>query len=145
MYPLDKIPAIRYNMRMRGFPVSNLKGDFKMKKSVRILAVVMVLLMVTLVFASCGKTLKGTYSAEIAGTGVEMEFEGKDVTITLKFLGAEVGSSTGTYKIEDDQITLTFESDDDKVEAYNGTFDFEEGEDYIKIGTFGKFTKKADK
>ena len=24
---------------------------------------------------------------------------------------------------------------------FEGTFDFEEGEDYIKIGTFGKFTK----
>ena len=54
-----------------------------MKKSVRILAVALALLMVTLVFASCGKTLKGTYSAEIVGTGVEMTFEGKNVTITL--------------------------------------------------------------
>ena len=116
-----------------------------MKKSVRILAVVMALLMVTFVFASCGKTLKGTYSAEVFGTGVEMTFKGKDVTITLKAVGMEVGSSTGTYKIADDKITLTFESDNDKVSAYNGTFDFEEGEDYIKIGTFGKFTKKADK
>lgn len=116
-----------------------------MKKSVRILAVVMALLMVTLAFASCGKTLKGTYTAEVFGSGVELEFDGKEVTISLKLLGAEVGSSTGTYKIKDDQITLTFDSDNDKVEAYNGTFDFEEGEDYIKIGTFGKFTKKADK
>ena len=116
-----------------------------MKKSVRILAVVMALLMVTFVFASCGKTLKGTYSAEVFGTGVEMTFKGKDVTITLKAVGMEVGSSTGTYKIADDKITLTFESDNDKVSAYNGTFDFEEGEDCIKIGTFGKFTKKADK
>ena len=116
-----------------------------MKKSVRILALAMALLMVTFVFASCGKTLKGTYSAEIAGTGVEMTFEGKNVTIALKLLGAELGSSTGTYKIEDDKITLTFDSDNDKVKAYNGTFDFEEGDDYIKIGTFGKFTKKADK
>ena len=115
-----------------------------MKKSVRILAVALALLMVTFVFASCGKTLKGTYSAEIVGTGVEMTFEGKNVTITLKALGMEVGSSTGTYKIDDDKITLTFDSDNDKVAAYDGTFDFEEGEDYIKIGTFGKFTKKGE-
>ena len=115
-----------------------------MKKSIRILAVVMALLMVTLVFASCGKTLKGTYSAEFLGTGVEMTFEGKNVTIALKVAGIEVGSSTGTYKIDDDKITLTFDSDNDKVEAYDGTFDFEEGEDYIKIGTFGKFTKKGE-
>ncbi len=116
-----------------------------MKKSIRILAVAMALLMVMVVFASCGKTLKGTYSAEVFGSGVELAFEGKEVTITLKVVGAELGSTTGTYKIEDDKITLTFESDNDKVNAYNGTFDFEEGEDYIKIGTFGKFTKKADK
>ena len=115
-----------------------------MKKSVRILAVALALLMVTHVFASCGKTLKGTYSAEIVGTGVEMTFEGKNVTITLKALGMEVGSSTGTYKIGDNKITLTFDRDNDKVEAYDGTFDFEEGEDYIKIGTFGKFTKKGE-
>lgn len=113
-----------------------------MKKSVRILAVVMALLMVTLVFASCGKTLKGTYSAEVFGSGVELEFEGKEVTITLKAIGFDLGSVTGTYKIKDDKITLTFDSDNEKIDAYNGTFDFEEGEDYIKIGEFGKFTKK---
>ena len=113
-----------------------------MKKSIRIMAVVMALLMVTLVFVSCGKTLKGTYAAEVLGTGVELTFEGKNVTITLKVLGMEAGSATGTYKIKDDKITLTFDSDNDKVEAYDGTFDFEEGEGYIKIGTFGKFNKK---
>ena len=38
-----------------------------MKRSVRILAVALALLMVTFVFASCGKTIKGTYEAEIDG------------------------------------------------------------------------------
>ena len=43
-----------------------------MKKSIRILAVVMALLMVTLVFASCGKTIKGTYKADIGLGGLAL-------------------------------------------------------------------------
>lgn len=105
-----------------------------MKKTVRILAVAMALLMVTLVFASCGKTLKGTYSAEVLSSGVELEFSGKNVTITAKALGAEVASTEATYKIKDDKITITVESDDEELKDLNGTFDFEETDDGIKIG-----------
>ena len=116
-----------------------------MKKSVRILAVVMVLLMVTLVFASCAKTIKGTYKAEIglgalAGYTATYEFSGKKVEITKT--ATLVGSSTtttleGTYEIiENDDgsmdIKLSFETSDNEIKS--GTFDFEEGEDYIKIG-----------
>ena len=100
-----------------------------------VLALVMVAAMLCCVLASCGSTLKGTYSAEVLGTGVEMTFEGKNVTITLKALGMEVGSSTGTYKIADDKITLTFEGDNDKVNAYNGN---EANKDkQIKLGNLG--------
>ena len=113
-----------------------------MKKSVRILAVVMAVLMVTLVLASCGKTLSGTYSAEALGTGVTLEFSGKKVTMTNKVLGTQVGDPVeGTYKIEDNKITITVETEDKDIGALNGTFDFEEGEDYIKIGII-KYTKK---
>ena len=119
---------------MRGFPVSNLKGDFKMKKSVRILAVVMVLLMVTLVFASCGKTLKGKYASEFMGTGSTLEFSGKNITITYKLAGAELASVEGTYEIKDDKITIDIESDNEFIAAMDGTFDFAEEDDIIKIG-----------
>ena len=105
-----------------------------MKKTVRILALVMALATVLFVFAACGKTLKGEYSAEIAGTGVTYEFEGKNVTITTKVLGIKALELEGTYKIKDDEITFTFESDEKDAKEYNGTFDFEEGDDYIKIG-----------
>ena len=111
-----------------------------MKKTVRILALVMALATVLCVFAACGKTLKGEYSAEIAGTGVTYEFKGSKVTITTKVLGTKAFEAEGTYKIKDDEITITFESDDEDAKKYSGTFDFEEGDDYIKIGV-AKYTK----
>ena len=114
-----------------------------MKKSIRILAVVMALLMVTLVFAACGKTLKGKYSADFLGTGTTLEFSGKNVrlAVTVTLLG-EIAAVEGTYTIEDDKITFDF-VDEEKVEndkakdvlsKFTGTVDFEEGDDYIKIG-----------
>ncbi len=105
-----------------------------MKKSVRIIAIAMALLMVTLALASCGKTLSGTYAAEAFGTGATYEFKGNKVTITAKVVGAEVASIEGTYKIKDDKITITIDSDDKDAKEYAGTFDFEETDDGIKIG-----------
>lgn len=113
-----------------------------MKKTLRIVAIAMVAVMLCLSLAACGKKLSGTYSAEVLGSGAEYEFSGSKVTITVKLLGTEVGSAEGKYSIDDDKITFEFESDDEDVDKYSGTFDFEEGEDYIKIGAFGKFTKK---
>jgi major membrane immunogen (membrane-anchored lipoprotein) len=115
-----------------------------MKKSIRILAVVMALLMVTLVFASCGKTLKGAYKAEIggslAGYTATYTFSGKKVEIskTATLLGqSKTTTLEGTYEIaeKDDgtmEITISLETSDDDIKS--GTFTFEEGENYIKIG-----------
>ena len=105
-----------------------------MKKSVRILSVVMAVLMLCLTLASCGKKLSGKYSAEALGSGATFEFKGSKVTIAVKLLGTEVGSAEGTYEIKDDKITFTFEDEDEDVKKYDGTFDFEEKEDSIKIG-----------
>ena len=114
-----------------------------MKKSIKVLALVMTAVILCLTLASCGKTLSGTYSMEVLGTGTELEFKGNKVTITGKVAGVEVGDpAEGKYSIKDDKITFEFESDDKEVKEYNGTFDFEEGDDYIKIGAFGVFKKK---
>ena len=115
-----------------------------MKKSIRIMAVVMALLMVTLVFASCGKTLKGTYKAEVGGALIgytaTYTFSGSKVEITKTGTLAGMSNTTtmtGTYEIteKDDgsmEITITLDSEDDDIKS--GTFTFEQGEDYIKIG-----------
>ena len=116
-----------------------------MKKSVKVLALVMVAAMLCLALVSCGKKLSGEYEATLLGSGVVLAFEGKKVTYTAKVLGMEAATVEGEYSIKGDQITLSFGEDDDDAKKLNGTFDFEQGDDYIKIGTFGKFTKVEKK
>lgn len=123
-----------------------------MKKSVRILAVVMALLMVTFVFASCGKTISGTYEADIDIAIMKYtatyDFSGSKVHITKKtttILGTvDTVEFDGTYKIAENddgtmEITFEIENGDDQIKS--GTYTFEEGEDYIKIGLV-KYNKK---
>ena len=110
-----------------------------MKKSIRILAVVMTVLMLCLTLASCGKKLSGTYKAELGGDllGYEAtyEFSGSKVEVTKEGTVLGVKNSVtieGTYEIKDDKITFTFETEDKDIKS--GTFAFEETEDGIKIG-----------
>ena len=116
-----------------------------MKKSIRVLALVLALTAVLFVFAACGKTLSGEYSAEIDIVVLKYtatyEFKGSKVTAT-KVTNPLIGDSKtttleGTYEIaeKDDgtmEITITLDSEDDDIKS--GTFTFEEGENYIKIG-----------
>ena len=104
----------------------------------KIVALVLVAVMLTAVLASCGK-LSGTYSAEVLGTGAELEFKGSKVIITPKVLGQRGSAVECKYVIKDDTITITPLDDGEETE-YDGTSDFEKGEDYIKIGilTFNK-------
>ena len=108
---------------------------------VKAIAIVLVISTLACVFASCGKTISGTYSAEVAGTGAVFEFKGSKVSITLKVLGFSGDAVEGKYEINDDKITFTFESDDSDVKKYNGEFSFEKGDGYIKIGGV-KYTKQ---
>ena len=114
-----------------------------MKKTfVKVVALALAVVTLACVFASCGTRLSGKYTAEAFGTGVTYEFKGSKVSITLKLLGFSGDAVEGTYKIKDDKITFTFESDEEEIKEYNGTFDFVKGDDYIKIG--GMEYKKAD-
>ncbi len=121
-----------------------------MKKVLKVLSLVMVAAMLCITLASCGKTLSGEYESDatVLGTGLVTiyEFSGKKVTLTLetKAAGAVVGDPIvieGKYSIDDDKITFEFEGDDEDAKKYSQTLDFEESEDYIKIGVV-KFEKK---
>ena len=137
---------------MRRHPHKYERNFLIMKKTVRILSVLLALLMVTCVLASCGKTIKGTYSAEVDVLLLKYtatyEFSGKNVTVTRvvnPLIGeAQTFTIEGTYEIiknDDDTMDIKFEfkTDDDYIKS--GTFDFEQGEDYIKIGAV-KYNKK---
>ncbi len=100
-----------------------------MKKTIKVLALVMVVVMLCCMLASCGNTLKGTYSAEALTIRTAYTFDGKNVTIDAGALGFSKQVAEGTYEIKDDQIIFTFGEDNE----YTGTFSFEKGEDYIKI------------
>lgn len=100
-----------------------------MKKSIKILALIMVAAMLTCILVSCGSTLKGTYSAEAFTVRTAYTFDGKNVSIDAGALGFSKTVAEGTYEIADGKITFTFGEDSE----YTGSFDFEKGEDYIKI------------
>jgi uncharacterized lipoprotein YehR (DUF1307 family) len=105
-----------------------------MKKLTKVLALTVVAAMLCLVLASCGG-LSGKYKADALVAGATYEFKGNKVTVTAEVFGFEK-SFEGKYKLVKDgdvqKIEFTFEDSD--AEKYSGTFSFEKGEDYIKIG-----------
>lgn len=110
-----------------------------MKKTVRIAALMLVLVMTVFVLASCGNKPKGEYTVkvEIAGQSVETtyDFGGKNYTCTVKttFLGTVNTEVTeGTYEIieaEDGSLEIALTVDDK-----TSTFTYEKADEYIKIG-----------
>ena len=114
-----------------------------MKKTIRIVALMLVLVMSVCALASCGKKLSGEYAAGGDLAGTSYTFKGSKVTIEMGGVEAE-----GTYKIKGDKITIEFadENEDDAswsdiFQLLNGEHDFEKGDDYIKIGDT-KYTKE---
>ena len=111
-----------------------------MKRFTKVIAIVLVLATLACVFASCGKKLSGKYEATVIGTGTCLEFKGNKVFAQFKILGTYGDAVEGKYEIKDNKITITFEGDNEKANSLEGTFDFEEGDGYIKIGLV-KYTK----
>lgn len=117
-----------------------------MKKTIKLVAIVMVVAMLALSLVSCAKTLNGTYEGEnMIGQKVSYTFD-KDTFVkktTTNVFGAEVTTTEeGTYEIKEDPenadklvIVLTTVSDDTTV---SNTYSFVEGKEgdvkYIKIG-----------
>ena len=121
-----------------------------MKKTLRIVALMLVLVMSVCALASSGKKLSGEYAlgGDLAGTSYT--FDGSKVTVKYTVLGFEK-SVEGEYEIttndkDEEVIIFTFADDADKeADKYEGEFTFAEGKEgdveYIKIGGV-KYTKK---
>lgn len=108
------------------------------KTIIRISAFTLVLTFLAIALVSCGG-LSGKYESSIIGTGAAFTFKGSKVTLDIMVLGS-ISSIEGKYKIDGDKITLAYEGDDKEADRYEGTFTFERGDDYIKIGGV-KYTK----
>lgn len=133
-----------------------------MKKFVRIMAFAMMLTLLCTAFVSCGKKLSGEYEMELADetagglegilgnlgdalgdaldTSASLIFDGSKVTYKATVLG-QSAEWEGTYSIDDDKITFDFVDEEevtnddlkDVLADINGTFDFVEDGDKIKI------------
>lgn len=134
--------------------IQRLRKGSKMKmyfKKFMTTALVMVMLVCSM--AACGKSLSGSYESEVELLGqswnVTYTFKGKNVEAVSKvtILGnVQNTTSTGTYELVENadgtmEITIDFENETDLFK--DGTFTFEEAEEYIKIGKsqYNKITK----
>ena len=103
-----------------------------MKKILSLVLAVVLLCGCMLTLVACGGGLSGKYESGLT----TYEFKGKNFTRTTSVAGFSY-TAAGTYEIteKDDgtmEITITLENDDDDIKS--GTYVFEEGENYIKIG-----------
>lgn len=125
-----------------------------MRKTVKkVLALAIIAIMLVGSFAGCGKSLSGSYEAEIEIFGqswnVTYTFSGKKVEAVSKvtlFGNVENKTSTGTYEITenaDGSLEITFDYEEESDLFKDGTYTFTEAEEYIKIGDsqYNKVTK----
>ena len=118
-----------------------------MKKIISTLLVCVLLLGCVLTLGSCDKILMGEYKLDALVGEVTYEFKLNKVEISVEALGQDVAELEGTFKISkndkgESEITFTFENEENAKE-YAGTFSFEKGDDYIKIGGV-KYNKVTD-
>lgn len=95
--------------------------------------VLIVVMMLSLV--ACGNKLSGTYKTDGKLLYQSYTFDGDKVTVKTYVAGAKVLEFEGTYKISDNEITITYAEDEETGDALAaGTYEFAETEDGIKIG-----------
>ena len=117
-----------------------------MKKTLRLVAVLMIVAMLSISLVSCAKTLNGTYKNENSfGQTITYTFE-KDTYVkktTSNVFGAEITTTEeGTYEIINDPdndgallIVFTTVSGDSTIETKESFVEGKEGNvRYIKIG-----------
>ena len=128
-----------------------------MKKTIRLVAILMIVAMLAVSLTSCSKMLYGKYVAEgglgdLAGAKTVYEFIGNKVTVTTTtnnfITGEKTTTKTGTYEIMEDNddpskliIAFEFEGED----RYTRSFSEGENVDGEKIITIGGVDyKKAE-
>lgn len=128
-----------------------------MKKTIRLVAVLMIVAMLAVSLTSCSKMLSGKYVAEIevpflGESTVVYEFSGNKVTYTATSKGTfgteKTETKTGTYEIMEDNddpsklvIAFEFEGED----RYTRSFSEGENVDGEKIITIGGIDYKKSK
>ena len=121
-----------------------------MKNMTKVLALVLVLSMACMIFASCGKTISGTYQLDVrvvgSGAVTTYKFSGNKYTCTVETYVLSSLTSTdvteGTYEITETEsggYQISFTEKD--AESASTPVAFEEGENTIKIGLL-TFTKQ---
>lgn len=122
-----------------------------MKRTARILVVVMMIAVLASSLVSCSKILSGSWNNDTLGS-TTYTFEGKNYTKTYKvsILGADVTKTEeGTYEIKEDsensdQLVIAFTTTGDDGTTTTVSYSFVEGEEndvkYIKIDGV-KYTK----
>lgn len=114
-----------------------------MKKTIKITALTIVVVLAVFALVACGKTLSGEYVDAITNN-VTYEFSGKNYTKTTdNIIGADTVVE-GKYEIDEDAgtITFTYEVDgEEKTQTENFVEGTEGDVEYIKIGIV-KFNKK---
>ena len=110
------------------------------KKTSRIVALLLVVLVLASALASCAPTVSGTYYSgdkTVTMTYVELAFSGKKVKITNYVAGTKVFETNAEYSLNKDETKITISVPDDAeaaAKAYNGDFAFSKNDDGIKVG-----------
>ena len=124
-----------------------------MKKTVRIIALLLALATCACLFISCNKesgdepettaevegALSGTYVSGSGDTREELKFSGDNVSYTIGESGSNFGLS-GKYSVDGNKISFNFETPSDSylaamAAAFNEKpIDFEEGDGFILVG-----------
>ena len=114
------------------------------KRIIKLAAVLLAALIMTCAFASCSKTLSGSYQTDASflgqGLNVTYTFSGGkfEATNKITLLGTVTSDEvSGTYEIiefDDGSMEIKLDFEEETATFHDGTYTFEEGGDYIKIG-----------
>ena len=112
-----------------------------MKKILSVFLACVLLVGCICTLASCGKSLSGSYEANLIAAEVTYNFKssGKVIVEVDPIIGDDM-SFEGSYEFneEGDKITISFDAEQEDAEEYAGTMSFSEGEEdgkaYIKLG-----------